>query len=40
VQNHISDIREAQEQYLAEISKTLEEAGMKVYAGDEFEDDD
>lgn len=40
VQNHISDIREAQEQYLAEISKTLEEAGMKVDAGDEFEDDD
>ena len=40
VQNHISDIREAQEQYLAEISKTLEEAGMKVDAGEEFEDDD
>lgn len=40
VQNHISDIREAQEQYLAEISKTLEEAGMKVDKGDEFKDDD
>lgn len=40
VQNHIQDIRKAQEEYLAEISKTLEAAGMKVDAGDEFEDDD
>lgn len=40
VQNHISDIRAAQEEYLAEISKTLEEAEIKVDNGDEFEDDD
>lgn len=40
VQNHISDIRAAQEEYLAEISKTLEEAEIKVDKGDEFEDDD
>lgn len=40
VLNHISDIREAQAEYLAEISKTLEEAGLKIDKGDEFEDDD
>ena len=40
VQNHISDIREAQEEYLEAISDTLEAAGMKVDEGDEFEDDD
>ena len=40
VQNNIGEIRAAQEEYLAEISKTLEEAGMKVQQGDEFEDDD
>lgn len=40
VQNHISDIRTVQEEYLAELSKTLEEAGFKVDKGDEFEDDD
>lgn len=40
VQNHISDIRAAQEEYLAAISDTLEAAGMKVDKGDEFEDDD
>lgn len=40
VQDHIKDIREAQEEYLAEISRTLEEAGMKIDQGDEFEDDD
>ena len=40
VQNHISDIRAAQEEYLAEISKTLEAAEIKVDKGDEFEDDD
>lgn len=39
VQDHIKDIREVQKRYLAEISKTLEEAGMKVDKGDEFEDD-
>lgn len=40
VQNNIAEIRKAQEEYLAEITKTLEAAGMKVDAGDEFEDDD
>lgn len=40
VLNNISDIREAQAEYLAEISKTLEEAGRKIDKGDEFEDDD
>lgn len=40
VQNNIGEIRAAQEEYLAEISKTLEEAGMRVQKGDEFEDDD
>jgi hypothetical protein len=40
VQNHITDIRAAQEEYLAEISKTLEEAGIKIDQGEEFEDDD
>lgn len=40
VYNHITDIRAAQEEYLKEISKTLEEAGYKIDAGDEFEDDD
>lgn len=40
VQDHISEIRAAQEEYLQEINKTLEEAGMKVDQGDEFEDDD
>lgn len=38
VQNHISEIRKAQEEYLAEITKTLEEAGVKIDAGEEFED--
>lgn len=40
VQNNIDEIRKAQEEYLKEISKTLEEAGMKIDQGDEFEDDD
>ena len=40
VYNNIAEIREAQKQYLAEIEKTLEAAGMKVDKGDEFEDDD
>ena len=39
VQNNIAEIRAAQEQYLAELNKTLEEAGAKVYAGEEEEDD-
>ncbi len=40
VQNNIQEIRAAQEEYLAEISKTIEEANNKVDKGDEFEDDD
>ena len=40
VYDNISEIREAQKEYLAAISDTLEAAGMKVDKGDEFEDDD
>ncbi len=40
VQNNISEIRKAQAEYLVEISKTLEEAGIKIDVGDELEDDD
>jgi len=40
VQNNIAEIRKAQAEYLAEISKTLEEAGVKIDVEDEFEDDD
>ena len=40
VQNNIAEIRKAQAEYLTEISKTLEEAGIKIDVGDEFEDDD
>lgn len=40
VVDHISDIREAQEEYLAEISKTIEQAFQRIDQGDEFEDDD
>ena len=39
-QDHIPDIRKAQEEYLAEISKTLKEVGIRIDEGDEFEDDD
>ena len=39
VQNHIKEIRAAQEKYLAELNKTLEEAGAKVYEGEEDESD-
>ena len=39
VQNNIKEIRAAQEQYLKELNKTLEEAGAKVYAGEEDESD-
>lgn len=38
--DHIKDIRAAQAEYLAELKKTLEEAGIKIDQGDEFEDDD
>ena len=40
VQNNIAEIRAAQEQYLAELSKTLEEAGAKVYTGEDTDEDD
>lgn len=40
VQENIDEIRKAQIEYLKEISKTLEEAGLRVEAGNEFEDDD
>jgi hypothetical protein len=40
VADHISDIRAAQEEYLAEISKTIEQALKRIDQGDEFEDDD
>lgn len=40
VQNNLSEIRAAQEEYLKEITKKLEEAGLKIDKGDEFEDDD
>lgn len=39
VQNNIDEIRAAQEQYLAEISKTLEEAGIKIDDTPDEEDD-
>lgn len=40
VQDNIEEIRKAQEEYLKEISKTLEQAGLRVEPGNEFEDDD
>lgn len=40
VQNNIGEIRAAQEQYLAEISKTIEAANMKAMNEDEAEEDD
>lgn len=39
VQNNIKEIRAAQEEFLAELNKTLEAAGAKVYPGEEDEDD-
>ena len=39
VQDNIAEIRAAQEQFLAELNKTLEEAGAKVYEGEEDESD-
>lgn len=39
VQNNIKEIRAAQEKYLAELNKTLEAAGAKIYHGEEEEDD-
>lgn len=40
VYNHISDIRSAQEEYLAVITDTLEAAGRKVDQREEIEEDD
>lgn len=40
VYNNLAEIRAAQEEYLAEISKTIDEAKQKIDQGDEFEDDD
>ncbi len=39
VYDNIKEIRAAQEKYLAELNKTLEEAGAKVFAGEEDEAD-
>lgn len=40
VYNNIGEIRAAQEEYLAEITKAIDEAKKKIDEGDEFEDDD
>lgn len=40
VYNNIDEIRAAQEEYLSEISKTIDEAKQKIDQGDDFEDDD
>ncbi len=40
VQDHIKEIRAAQEEHLSMLRKTIEQAGIKVDPGDEFEDDD
>jgi len=39
VQNNIKEIKEAQTEYLALLNKTLEEAGAKIYEGEEDESD-
>lgn len=39
VQNNIKEIKEAQIEYLAELNKTLEAAGAKIYEGEEDESD-
>lgn len=39
VQNNIAEIRKAQEETLALLNKTLEEAGAKIYEGEEDESD-
>lgn len=39
VQNNIAEIRKAQEEYLALLNKTLEEAGAKIHEGEEDESD-
>ena len=40
VHDNIEEIRKAQAEYLAELSKTLEEAGAKVYTGEDTDEDD
>lgn len=40
VYDNVAEIRAAQEKYLSEISKTLEEAKRKIDSGEEFEDND
>lgn len=40
VYNNLDEIRAAQEEYLAELNKTVEEAQRKIDKGDDFEDDD
>ncbi len=40
IQNNIEEIRAVQVEYLKEITKSFEEAGLKIDKGDEFEDDD
>lgn len=39
VQNNIAEIKQAQEEFLQEMNKTLEEAGQKIFDGEEDEDD-
>lgn len=39
VYNNIDAIKDAQAEYLAELNKTLEEAGLKVFEGEEDESD-
>jgi len=39
VQNNIDEIRKAQGEFLALLNKTLEEAGAKIYEGEEDESD-
>ncbi len=40
VQNNIAEIRAAQEEYLKELTKTIEEAKAKVYTGEDTDEDD
>lgn len=40
VHDNIEEIRKAQAEYLAELTKTLEEAGAKVYTGEDTDEDD
>lgn len=40
VENNIAEIRAVQEEYLAEISKTIEQAKQKCYIGEDTEEDD